>query len=98
MFELPDKRALLIISLLILVGAANIFVSSTSPFAASLEVLLYLTFIGAGLAFAVLDLRHGYCLNRPSITRDEAPALFWLEFLVSCGFVVFGTYKLWLLL
>ena len=94
MLELPDRRAIFILAPPITIGLVSTFVSPASAFANPLEVLLYATVVCAGLAFAVLDLREGYCLNRPSVTRDESPFFFWLEFLASCCIASVGAYKL----
>jgi hypothetical protein len=98
MFELPDKRAVLIFAFLLPVALLYFVVPSTSTFALTAEVLLYVTCVGAGLAFTVLDVREGYCMNRPSVTRAETPLLFWSEVLASCFLMSVGFYKLWQLL
>lgn len=95
MFELPDRRALLIFSITAFAVLVNILIPNTSVFSMPAEIALYLTFIFSGLAFAALDLRDGFCMNRPSINRSESPILFWSEVLASCFVIYIGAYKLW---
>lgn len=95
MFEMPDRRAIFILTVVIAVGLVSFAVPTTSTLATPIEGLLFLVIAGAGLAFAVLDLREGYCMNRPSITREETPVFFWLEVLASIVMVGIGMYKLW---
>jgi hypothetical protein len=95
MFELPDRRAIFILAVVIVVGLVSFAVPTTSALATPIERLLFLTIAGAGLAFTVLDLREGYCMNRPSITREETPLFFWFEVLASILMVCIGMYKLW---
>ncbi len=98
MFELPDRRAIVILAVFVSVGLVSFAVPTTSTLATPIEGLLFLTLACAGMAFVVLDLREGYCMNRPSFTREENPLFFWVEVLVSIFMVVIGTYKLWQLL
>jgi len=98
MFELPDRRAFLILAIAIGACIPGFAVAPTNAYAPMLERLQYVAMIGAGFAFTWLDLRDGYCLNRPSVTREESPILFWIEVLVSCSLVVIGGYRLWQLL
>jgi hypothetical protein len=90
MFELPDKRAILILAFPIVLGLLSAYSSSHV-----VDCLLYLSITIAGLAFLVIDYREGHCLNRPSVTRVESPVFFWSEMLASLFFVVMGLSKLW---
>src|SRR5262245_44404325 len=95
MFEAPDRRALYLFGTVGLVFVASTLIDPTSSLARPVDVALYLSIIGFGLAFAYLNLKGGYCLNRPSITREGAPMLFWLEVSVSLALSGFGAWMLW---
>lgn len=95
MVELPDKRATLIFAIVGIVFAVDTVISPTSALAVPVERLMYVTVICAGIAFAAIDLREGFCINRPSINRYESPFLFWIEVLVALSFIPVGVFKLW---
>lgn len=95
MFELPDKRAILIFAILGIVFAANAIVSPESAMAVPVDALLYGAVICAGAAFTAIDLREGFCINRPSITREGSPLLYFLEIAASIFLMGVGAYKLW---
>lgn len=94
MFTLPDKRAICILAIIGIVAVINAVVTPNTSFAYIAEILLYLSFIVGGMVFTWLDLKEGYCLNRPDITREESPIFFWSEIIVSCFMVFFGLSKL----
>jgi hypothetical protein len=95
MFTPPDKRAIYIIGVLVAVGIAYLLTPFESKFSSPLERLLCVAAIVAGIAFAILDVRGGYCLNRPNITREESPFMFWVEVVGSLVFAAIGAMKLW---
>jgi len=95
MFELPDKRAVLILAIVGIVFAADAVILPASALAVPVECLMYVTIICAGFTFAAIDLREGFCINRPSINRYESPFLFWIEVLVALSLIPVGIFKLW---
>lgn len=95
MFEMPDKRAILIIGVIAIVGGLHVLVPDSNVLAKPLELIFAAVLIVAGLAFAVIDLREGICLNRPSISRDESPFLFLFEIIGSLFVAGIGVSKIW---
>lgn len=92
MFELPDKRAILVLAVVLAAGIASLVVPDASVAARPVQIALFGVLAGAGMFFAVTELLEGRCLNRPSVTRHGAPMAFWLE---SGGRAVrcFGRYE-----
>ena len=98
MLEAPDRRVWYLLGPVAGAFLLNALVDSTSSFAKPIEALLYVLIIALGATFMYLDLQEGYCLNRPSITREGSPALFWLEVLVALSLAIVGAWKLWQLM
>lgn len=94
MFRLPDKRAILLFVVFLPTVLACIFVrmavAQGHPFEQASEVVSSLSYILFGTIMGVLELKDGFCLSRPEITRAESPVSFWIEVLVSFGLAVVG--------
>ena len=95
MFELPDKRAILVLAGVLAAGLATLVVPETSIAARPLHIVLFGLLVGGGSFFAVTELREGRCLNRPSVTRQGTPAAFWIEVSASLFVASMGARKLW---
>ena len=95
MFEMPDRRAILILGGIAIVGILNALVPNSSAMVKPLELLLAAALIAGGLAFVVIDLREGICINRPSISREESPYLFLCEIFASLFMAGIGISKIW---
>lgn len=98
MFEMPDRRAIIIIGVIAIVGILNALVPNSSALLKPLELLLAAALIGGGLAFVVIDLREGICINRPSISREESPFFFLCEIIASVFIAGIGISKIWAML
>ena len=90
----PDKRAILIFVTIGVLAVINTVLTSNTKLAYAVEILLYLSIIFGGMVFVWLDLKEGYCLNRPDISREDFPIFFWLEIITSCFIVWLGLSKL----
>jgi hypothetical protein len=94
MIRLPDKKAILLFAVFLPIVLACIFVRMAVPQGHPLEraseVVGSLSYILFGTIMGVLELKNGFCLNRPGITRAESPLSFWIEVLVSFGLAVVG--------
>ena len=86
---------LYIIGTLVALGLVNLLTPFESALARPLERTMYVAVVLAGLAFAALDIREGYSLNRPKITREQSPFMFWVEVVVALALSVVGVVKLW---
>lgn len=95
MFEMPDSRAILIIGVIAIVGILNVIVPISSMFSKPLEFILASALIVGGLAFVVIDLREGICINRPSINQEESPFFFLCEIIASLVIAGIGMEKMW---
>jgi hypothetical protein len=95
MFVLPDKRAILVFAGVLAAGLATLVVPDTSIAARPVQIVLFGLLAGAGMFFAITELREGRCLNRPSVTRQGAPIAFWIEVLASLLVALVGSRKLW---
>ncbi|GGX12807.1 hypothetical protein [Undibacterium macrobrachii] len=60
MFEMPDRRAILIIGVIAIVGILNALVPISSVLVKPLELIFAAALIGGGLTFVVLDLREEF--------------------------------------
>ncbi len=98
MFEIPDRRAILIIGVTAIVGILNALVPTSSALARPLEILLAIVLIGGGISCVVIGLREGICINRPSISREESPIFFLSEIIASLFFAGIGISKIWSML
>lgn len=86
---------MLVLAVVLPIGLASLVVSDTSAAAPFLRVVLFALFLGSGIYFAVIDVREGRCLNRPSVTREDAPVMFWGEVAASLFGAFVGASKLW---
>jgi hypothetical protein len=91
---LPDKRAIAIFLCLGVIAILHFAAPLDTIWEAQSKFALYAAVTLAGLAFAFFDLRGGYLINRPYVTRDESPVMFWIEVLVAIVISATGGYKL----
>ena len=82
MFEFPDRRFLYLSGALLLALLVGALVDPP-PSSIAWRPVLLLAFISFGWAWAYLDLKVGYSIQRPSITREDSPTLFWLDVLTG---------------
>jgi hypothetical protein len=94
MLRLPDRKAILLFAVFLPIVLACIFIRMAAPQSHSLEraseIVGSLSYILFGAIMGVLELKDGFCLNRPDITRADSPLSFWIEVLVSFGLAVVG--------
>jgi hypothetical protein len=90
----PDKRAIGIFVAIGVVAASHFLAVPGSAWDGYSQIALYVAMILGGLAFAVIDIREGYCINRPYVTQEESPFMFWSEVVVAILVAIAGIYKL----
>jgi hypothetical protein len=95
MFRPPDRRAIILFAVFLPVALACILVPAIlmppgHPVNRAFEVVGYLSYVLFGTIMGVLELKQGFCLNRPGITRADSPLSFWIEVLISFGIAVIG--------
>lgn len=93
MIEAPDKRVWFFLVPVLLIGLVFIAAPPASLLGRIIEPALYVTAIVIGIGLAVLSIRDGYSLLRPSNSLADAPFLFWLD--VGVGCLAFSAIGLW---
>ncbi len=89
----PDLKAYVLLGVGIVAFVLSQVASESSSWGHLATVIGYAVLAGVGLAFTFFDLRGGYCINRPNVTREASPVFFWLEVTGALLFGVIALYK-----